>query len=522
MSLLALPTELLEKIVIITDRRTIRLTCKTLCDVATPLVFEHISIDFTKIEMHKSRAIRFLKELSHGRRLARFVRSLYFITSNGTDKPKFSLRDALSLLKNKETFFERVGKLILAAVPHMQGLQQFHWKDPDRARMCSEIMDQVIQSLSNHPHLHFVSVSADGINHDIHCAPFRGLTHLRIAGDGPLDYAPAIIANSPNLFSLKVFSSRRDSASPPHFPVLSLFSAFAEGTHSSVQAVTLGGDYLSLEPSAVPALIPHFRNLSEFVLPVGFDVPDEFWSALLDAQVYLRNATSYYARLTQSFLEYLGGYHGLKVLHLCLARVYTDDAPDKFHSRFFRRHIIPAHSSSLTSVLVQPEYAGFWCFDVRMLKALLLCTNLIHIGISVDEQRAQVEHDENVITKLLENVQHWHHLEQLEIGAAISTDPMVHSLSPAHVPLKRDVCVHIVNCAMKFQCTDPTPQMLKLQIDTDFISDIQLRLCQWEPKSQIYNFVPPCVGGATLGGREARPILQKIEGDSVTFKYVLP
>ncbi|KAK0220783.1 hypothetical protein EDD85DRAFT_274763 [Armillaria nabsnona] len=521
MSLLALPTELLEKIVIITDRRAIRLTCKTLCDVATPLVFEHIYIDFRKIEMHKYRAIRFLKELSQGRRLSRFVRSLYFVTSNGIDKPKFSLRDAFLLWKNKEPFFEKVGKLILAAVLQMRGLQEFHWKKPDRARIRSEIMDQIIRSLSNHPHLHFVWVSSDGIDNDIPCAPFRGLTHLRINGDGPLDYVPAIIANSPNLFSLNVIIGHRDAASPPHFPVLSFFSAFAEGTHSSVQAVTLAG-CLSLEPSTIPALIPHFRNLSEFVLPVGFDVPADFWSALLDAQVHLRNVISFYARQTDSFLDYLGGYHGLRVLYLHLVHVYTEDAPDEFHSRFFRRHIIPAHSSSLTSVLVQPQYAGFWCFDVRMLKALLLCPNLVRIGISVDEQRAQVKHDENVITKLLENVQYWHYLEQLEIGAAITTDPTVRSPSPADDALKRDVCIHIVNCAMKFRCTDPTPQMLILKIDTDFISNFQLRLCQWEPKSQIYTFVPPYMAQVTMHGREARPVLQKIERDSITFKYVLP
>ncbi|KAG7441887.1 uncharacterized protein BT62DRAFT_468654 [Guyanagaster necrorhizus] len=125
MSLLALPTELLEKIVITTDpctssRQAIRLTCRTLCDVATPFVFEHFYIDFAKIETHKSHTIRFLKELSQGRRLARFIRSLYFLTSSGTYKPKFSG------IWGAKTFSQRVGRLILAAVLQMQGLQEFH------------------------------------------------------------------------------------------------------------------------------------------------------------------------------------------------------------------------------------------------------------------------------------------------------------------------------------------------------------------------------------------------------------
>lgn len=387
--------------------------------------------------------------------------------------------------------------------------------------MCSEITEQIIYLLGNHPHLHFVSIVADGIDNDIPCAPFHGLTRLRIDGDGPLDYVPSIIANSPNLVSLKVLNRRRDSTSPPHFPVLSLFSAFTEGMHSSVQTVFLAGNYFILEPSTVPALIPHFRNLSEFILPVGFDIPDEFWSALLDAQVHLRSATSYYA-LTISFLDYLGGYHGLKALHLQLAHVYTEDAPDKFHSRFIRRHIIPAHSLSLTSVVIQPEYAGLWCFDIRMLKALLLCTNLVYIGISIDEQRAEVKHDENVITKLLENVQHWQYLEGLKIGAALSTDLTVRPPSAAFDALKVDVCVHIVNCVMEFQCTDPTPRMLNLYINTDFVFCIQLHPCRWEPESQAYSFLPPFTPSAAVHGRTQRPILQKINKDSLLFKFVLP
>ncbi|KAK0439510.1 uncharacterized protein EV420DRAFT_1583609 [Desarmillaria tabescens] len=403
--------------------------------------------------MHRSRTIRFLKELSQGRRLARFIRSLYFLTSSGNYKPKFSgIRDAISLLKNKETFFERVGRLILAAVLQMQGVREFHWKEPERAEMCSEIIHQIIHSLSNRPHLRFVSISAYGIDNDIPCAPFHGLTYLRIGGHGSLDYVPAIIANSPNLSTLHVLIDRCDSPSLPHFPVLSLFSAFAEGQHSSVRAVVLADNCLSLEPSTIPALIPHFWNLSELVVPFGFnDVPDEFWNALLDANVYLRHVISYHSRPSDSFLDYLGAYHGLKVLHLFVQAQYVWD---KTRPRFFCRRIIPAHSSSLTSVLVQPIYAGSWCFDVPMLRALLLCPNLVHIGISVDMQRAQVQHDENVITRLLENVQYWHSLEQLEIGAAIPTDP---TLSPTDKSLKTAVCVHIVNCAMKFRQSSASP-----------------------------------------------------------------
>ncbi len=257
----------------------------------------------------------------------------------------------------------------------------------------------ILTSLSNCPHLDFLSISAVGIKNDIPCAPFHDLTDLLIQGRSSLDYAPAIIANSPSLISFEFMISPHDSTPLLPFPVFSLFSAFPEGAHSSVQELILAGNDLSLELSTIPALIPHFRNLSEFFVPAGFDVPDEFWNALLDARVHLRYVTSHDS-LTDSFLNYLGGYHGLKELHLCPVPANAQDVPDEIHTRFFRCHIIPAHASSLTSVVVQSDYAGSWCFDVPMLKVLLLCTNLVYIGISVDQERAQVKGDENVIVSL--------------------------------------------------------------------------------------------------------------------------
>ncbi|KAG7441740.1 uncharacterized protein BT62DRAFT_472374 [Guyanagaster necrorhizus] len=299
--------------------------------------------------------------------------------------------------------------------------------------MRSNIMDQIIHSLSNHPHLRFVKISAFGIQQDIPCAPFRGLTHLTINGHGSLDYIPAIIANSPSLFRLEVVIYRYDRHSPSHFPVLSLFCSFLEGTHSSVQKVILSGDYLSLEPSTVPALIPHFRKLSNYRLPVGFDVPDEFWNALLDAMVFLHCVSSIPGlQLRDSFLNYPGAYRGLKEVHLRLGRINAQGVQDEGRARFFLRRIIPMHSWSLINILVQTEYAGCWRFDIPMLETLLLCTNLAYVGISVDRDRARVKYNDNVITKLLNNLPQWPFLEALNIGAAVPRS--VRPFQPINLP----------------------------------------------------------------------------------------
>ncbi len=78
------------------------------------------------MEKEKSHTIHFLKELSQGRRLGRFIRALYFCTSSGDHKSNLSgFWVALSLLKNGETFFETISKLILAAVLQMHALKEF-------------------------------------------------------------------------------------------------------------------------------------------------------------------------------------------------------------------------------------------------------------------------------------------------------------------------------------------------------------------------------------------------------------
>ncbi|KAK0439507.1 uncharacterized protein EV420DRAFT_1650865 [Desarmillaria tabescens] len=121
-----------------------------------------------------------------------------------------------------------------------------------------------------------------------------------------------------------------------------------------------------------------------------------------------------------------------------------------------------------------------------MLKALLLCNNPVYIGISVDGQRSRVKHKDNVITKLLENLKHWPFLEQLDIDAAIPIHPADRVSVPSHKPPLRDVCIQIIRCITAFQCRDPTPQMLKVQIATDFIIDFQLRK---NLESQHYSFM---------------------------------
>ncbi|KAG7447009.1 uncharacterized protein BT62DRAFT_1075739 [Guyanagaster necrorhizus] len=514
MSLLNFPDEILEKIVINTDLRTgsrqaIRLTCKNLCDVATPLIFEQFYINFTQMARDSSHTIRFLRELSKGRRLAKFIRALYFrmLPTDSKSNSK-SLRNMLaSLWKNGDTFYGTIGSLILAAVSQMDALERIHWMTMGKAVLRPKIVDQIIHSLSNRPHIRFVSISSLGIDRDIPCAPFHGLIYLTIDG-GSLNYAPAIIANSPNLFRLKIIMDLFSSAL--FMPVLSLFGAFPEGTYSSVQQLILSGPRFSLEPTTVPALVPHLRNLSEFHMPSDFDIPHEFWIELHDAGVFLhRSIWKRCIQLDNSFLNYFGACRDLKEVHLRLGRRNAFEEQDEQRAQFFLYNIIAMNSGSLTVLLLQPEYAGYWCLDVPMLEVLSLCANLAYIGICVDEKRAKMNHDDNVVTMLLNILRRWNFLETLDLGAAIPIHTMTHPADPIEQRSVEEASVEITRCVTNYNCRHPTAQMLKLRVHTDSVYGLQLR--QHELESQIYSFTSLQTSEADTRAMRCAQIIRKVE-----------
>ncbi|KAK0432362.1 hypothetical protein EV421DRAFT_1849173 [Armillaria borealis] len=444
MSILALPAELLEKIVVEAgygNYQAIRLTCRVLCDVATPFVFESLHINLRYIEYNRSQSIAFLKELSRGRQLARFVRVIHFHSFMMHNKPNLTrLWGAISLFKKEPTFYRTVCNLLLAAVPLMQSLERFHWAMYGRVSVDWATLRDVVYCISTLLRIRSVSISAGKIKQSIPCAPFHHLTSLHVRGRGTIDWVPSIIANSPNLFELRISAFRYDRPSPSHFPVLSLFGAFPEGVQSSLYIIRLSGNYFSLDPSTVPALIPHLRNLSDFDIPIGFEIPDEFWMSLLADMIYIPCVSCSDEGLGDSLLTYLGSYQGLQ---------------------------------EITLVIINPGYAGHWCLDAPMHHSLALCTNLEYIDVCVDEERAQVTGSDNVVVKLMKSLKWWPFLRTLKIEAVVNIEAgkYVHQYEPP----RRDVCARVHKLVTACRYKDPSPQMLDLRIYTDLAYCLQLR-----------------------------------------------
>ncbi|PBK68107.1 hypothetical protein ARMSODRAFT_1085715 [Armillaria solidipes] len=474
MSILALPAELLEKIVIEAgygNYQAIRLTCRVLCDVATPFVFENLHINLRYIESNRSKATAFLKELSRGRQLARFVRVIHFQSFMMHNKPNLTqLWGAISLFKKEPTFYRTVCNLLLAAVPLMQSLERFHWAMYGRVSVDWAMLRDVVYCISTLPRIRSVSISAGKIKQSIPCASFHHLTSLHVRGRGTIVWVPSIIANSPNLFELRISAFRYDHPSPSHFPVLSLFGAFPEGVQSSLYIIRLSGNYFSLNPSTVPALIPHLRNLSDFDVPIGFEIPDEFWMSLLADMIYIPCVSCSGEGLGDSLLTYLGSYQGLQEITLWPGEPNADD---ERRSLFLVHHILPINWISLTRVIINPGYAGHWCLDAPMHHSLALCTNLEYIDVCIDEERAQVTGSDNVVVKLMKSLKWWPFLRTLKIEAVVNIEAgkYVHQ----HEPPRRDVCARVHKLVTACRYKDPSPQMLDLRIYTDLAYCLQLR-----------------------------------------------
>ncbi len=178
----------------------------------------------------------------------------------------------------------------------------------------------------------------------------------------------------------------------------SLFGAFPEGVHSSLRTIRLSGNYFFLDPSTVPALIPHLRNQSSFDVPIGVEIPDGFWSALLAAMIYIQFVSCRHEGLGDSFLTYLQSYQGLLSITL---QSEEPNADDERHLRFLLHNILPTHAMSLMYIDIKPRHAGQWCFNSLMHHSLSFCTNLCHIGICVDDEQMQVAGLNNVLVSYL-------------------------------------------------------------------------------------------------------------------------
>ncbi|KAK0220756.1 hypothetical protein EDD85DRAFT_863374 [Armillaria nabsnona] len=489
MSILSLPVELLEKIVFkagysnYSTYTAIRLTCRVLCDIATPFVFEKLYINFSNIKSSRPEETAVLRELSSGRRLARFVRVVHFQTSITHHKPKLNrIWGAMSLFKKETTFHRTVSNLLLAAVPLMQSLEHFEWAMFERVAVDWTTLKDVVRCISTLPRLVSVSICTWKIDRDIPCGPFHHLTSLDVSGRGAIDYAPSIIANSLNLDELTISIFRYDHPSPSHFPVSSLFGAFPEGAHSSLRRISLSGNYFSLDPSTVPALIPHLHNLSSFQVPIGFEIPDEFWSALLAAMIYIQFMSCRHEGLGDSFLTYLQSCQGLVSINL---RPDEPNADDERHSRFLLHNILPTHAMSLMYIYITPRHAGQWCFNSLMHHSLSFCTNLCHISICVDDEQMQVAGLNNVLVTLMNSLTLWPSLESLSIEAVV---PIVFGEVKAYEPPRRDVCIRVHEIITTFQYRNPTRHMLKLRIYTDFAYRFRLR--RGALPDERYSFYP--------------------------------
>lgn len=130
-----------------------------------------------------------------------------------------------------------------------------------------------------------------------------------------------------------------------------------------------------------------FRATQQAVDPVVYEsrrtvgsTADELWTQLCGLEIRLEQITL--SDVVPAFLEYLASYSGLKALSLRVRGVDTEAESNALAQHFFEQ-TLPRHAGSLEHLMIEAAYEGLWCFGDHSASAIVACTRLRHLGLSL-------------------------------------------------------------------------------------------------------------------------------------------
>ncbi|PBK68101.1 hypothetical protein ARMSODRAFT_958614 [Armillaria solidipes] len=406
--LLSLPNEILVKISFEADNRTrrrLRRTCKLLSVIATPLVFESLYIDLSRMRLRS--APIFLKSLDSGPKLAQYIRHLSLYLPKGF--PRYPSRfTSESRIKKKEEKLDLLYALFLEAIPSMVSLRLLSWSS--NANSCPSYATLMFERFGKLPLLSNLNIYGFE-DWDIPWSHFCRIRNIIYWGPGG-NKLITFLGHNPRIESIDAHVW--DSSTVGEKSISLLFSSLPPGSRSSVKTLKIHGNmYNQLYRHEVPTLIPHLRHLES--LDVLVPIPDEFWDRLREDQIYLASLSYSQHMLKSSLLSYLASYTGLCELSLTM---WAQSTLDDFHVACLLPSVITINSWCLTKVHIEPDYSGPWCLNHPMLDALSFCDHLESLYVCVDKAGTRVDANGNVIDRVLEaSVASWPNLWDLQIYA---------------------------------------------------------------------------------------------------------
>ncbi|KAK0443662.1 uncharacterized protein EV420DRAFT_1021708 [Desarmillaria tabescens] len=379
----SLPVELLCKIaslLSLEDGKNLRLTSKKLCGLATPLVFQAVSLSLNE-ERRYQECMSFLEALASRVYLARHIQTLYI---HGSFDPPYGKGGFWYEITNgRQRAIRLIEKRLLGGIPSLVSLRSLYFSGFHPGELGLDSVNAIMFALSNLPLLSLLNI---GLHHgQASYLDFHDLDNISFNGKHGLDIIPTLVARSPNLTRLRLSSPHQTRAVPE--AALGIFSGLRKGKLSRVKQLTLEGA-LILPTHDVPIIVPHLRHLTSLRIHIT-DVAEEFWSALRIEMIHLEDVSV--DIVNDALLEYLGSYSGSRTMMLITEQELDHGSPE------FWRNILPKHADTLVELYVQPEYAGRWCLDTRSLDAIRQCKRLEILRVKVDQEKLDVSDKTNII-----------------------------------------------------------------------------------------------------------------------------
>ena len=136
--------------------------------------------------------------------------------------------------------------------------------------------------------------------------------------------------------------------------------------------------------------LPHLRQLTSLELiclqhawggdHYLYGHPRDIWSSFVGSGIQLQELV--HNTTTNSMIDYLSSYSGLKKLKLSASSFVDASSSDEAATRFFNE-VLSRHVETLESLSLKAYYEGEWCFTSRNAGVISQCTKLNHLLMSI-------------------------------------------------------------------------------------------------------------------------------------------
>ncbi|KAJ3509106.1 hypothetical protein NLJ89_g5397 [Agrocybe chaxingu] len=412
------------------DLKGLRLTCRQLAYLLSAQVLRKLVFDFNFSNLEAS--IEKLEILSKGCPAAvqgtkeLVLRSLSVDINRvpkGHHTPESLLFDSV------------VQRCLFRALSSLKSVRSIRWSPSESDS--DWIQTTVLAALAELPNLTRINIDIEYWNASLPMRNLQGLTEIALWGgcsspsccEAIIDNIAKLIAHSPRLSSLSVelwqdyFAPLKDwsfqhllQEIPNGNPPLSLMRLRLRGAVVSLDSATLSHlrNLVSLDLQAICNL----EDTSAF--PPGFihSPQDDIWVALSSSGIWLEKIKLDF--VTDSFLEYLASYSGLKALYVIPENFLDDASADEMAVKFYGSGLL-SHVQSLEWLEILPRNKGRWCFSSENASFIANLGELSRLHMKVTPSNLIIDKDQRNLVELFINtaVGHLSRLENLHISPVL-------------------------------------------------------------------------------------------------------